>query len=450
MTPTIERLSGWPDPAALHALAPDRYPFLLESVAHGTPHARWDFVLALPGERLWLDGAGTLHGGDGGAFLPALDAWWRRERRPDLVDARIPFAGGWFMFCGYELAAEIEPTLVLPRDGADPLPVACAVRIPAAIVRDHERREAWLVMEPEVAGHAAQLRADAAAATAWPAPAGALTAGEPREDEPARYLAAVERARRYIHDGDVFQANLSRAWRAQLAPEADALACYVRLRERNPAPFAGLMRWSDEVTVASSSPERLVRVAGTRVETRPIAGTRRRGADAAADAALLAELVAHPKERAEHVMLIDLERNDLGRISRYGSVVVDAMMGVESYATVHHIVSNVHGELRAGTTPGQVIAATFPGGTITGCPKVRCMEIIAELEREPRGAYTGSFGWLAHNGDMDLNILIRTLTVRGRALELRAGAGIVADSEPAHELDETRAKAAGLLRALGA
>ena len=165
--------------------------------------------------------------------------------------------------------------------------------------------------------------------------------------------------------------------------------------------------------------------------------------------ARIGELIGHPKERAEHVMLIDLERNDLGRVCVPGSVVVDELMGVESHAHVHHIVSNVRGRLRAGTSPGEVIRAVFPGGTITGCPKVRCMEIIAELERGGRGAYTGAFGYLGGNGDLDLNILIRSLTIEGRAVRLRAGAGIVVDSEAQAELAETRAKARGLLRAFG-
>ncbi|MEX0899976.1 MAG: aminodeoxychorismate synthase component I [Gammaproteobacteria bacterium] len=444
MTPLLERLDGWPDLVALHAFDPERYPFLLESAAHGPAQARWDILFACPGHRLQVDGAGE-------PFLPALDEWWRRERVPALSDSRVPFAGGWFVFCAYELAGEVEPTLALPSRSDDPLPVAAAVRIPVAVLRDHVRHEAWLVAEPQARRQRDLVLGDLATLREAPAAErGSLTDGALIEDDAGRYLDAVARARQYVYDGDVFQANLSRAWRGTLRDRATALDCYRRLRAHNPAPFAGLMRWSDHVTVASSSPERLVRVTGERVETRPIAGTRRRGADADADAALLAELVAHPKERAEHVMLIDLERNDLGRISRYGTVAVDEMMGVESYPTVHHIVSNLHGVLRDDVTPGGVIGATFPGGTITGCPKVRCMEIIAELEGEARGAYTGSFGWLAHNGDMDLNILIRTLTVRGREIELRAGAGIVADSEPERELDETRAKAAGLLRALAA
>jgi anthranilate synthase component 1 len=186
------------------------------------------------------------------------------------------------------------------------------------------------------------------------------------------------------------------------------------------------------------------------VTTRPIAGTRPRGRNSAADADLARELHAHPKERAEHVMLIDLERNDLGRICEAGTVHVDEFMTIESYAHVHHIVSNVRGKLRAATTPGEVLAAVFPGGTITGCPKVRCMEIIAELEGTARGAYTGSLGYLNLDGSMDTNILIRSLEACGDRLMLRAGAGIVADSVPDKELAETRAKARGVLRALDA
>jgi anthranilate synthase component 1 len=217
------------------------------------------------------------------------------------------------------------------------------------------------------------------------------------------------------------------------------------LRRANPAPFAGLLQWEDWA-IASSSPERLVEVRGGIAQTRPIAGTRARGAD---DAALIRELIDHPKERAEHVMLIDLERNDLGRVCEPGSIHVDELMSVESYAHVHHIVSNVRGRLRDGVTPGEVLRAVFPGGTITGCPKLRTMQIIAELEGVGRGAYTGALGYLNHNGDMDFNILIRTLTLHGDHVRLRAGAGIVIDSIAERELEETRAKARGLLRACG-
>jgi anthranilate synthase component 1 len=266
------------------------------------------------------------------------------------------------------------------------------------------------------------------------------------EDDPRRYLAAVERALQYIGAGDIYQANLSRGWQATLRHGIQPHQVYRRLRETNPGPFSGLAVL-DGVTVISSSPERLVSVRDGLVTTRPIAGTRPRGTDPEGDRALARELHAHPKERAEHVMLIDLERNDLGRVCEAGTVRVDEFMTIESYAHVHHIVSNVSGRLRDDVTPIGAIRAVFPGGTITGCPKVRCMEIIAELESSGRGAYTGSLGFLGRDGRMDTNILIRTMTLMGRNVELRAGGGIVADSIPERELEEARAKARGMLAA---
>ena len=254
-------------------------------------------------------------------------------------------------------------------------------------------------------------------------------------------------AKEHIAAGDIYQANLSREWRATVSDALCSESIYESLCKANPAPFAGIARWQD-TTIISSSPERLLRVRDGIASTRPIAGTRPRGEDSATDDDLSNELFAHPKERAEHVMLIDLERNDLGRVCRAGTVEVDEMMVLESYAHVHHIVSNVRGELQDDVTPGQAIAAVFPGGTITGCPKVRCMEIINELEQTARGAYTGSFGYLNVDGSLDLNILIRTIVKRGNEVSFRAGAGIVADSIPEAELEETRAKAKGMLRAL--
>jgi anthranilate synthase component 1 len=217
----------------------------------------------------------------------------------------------------------------------------------------------------------------------------------------------------------------------------------------NPAPFAALAQWRGGA-VLSSSPERLLRVTGRRIETRPIAGTRPRSLLPGEDAREIAALVAHPKERAEHIMLIDLERNDLGRVCEAGTVRVEELMSIESYAHVHHIVSSVTGVLRPQVTAVDALRAVFPGGTITGCPKYRCMQIIAELEGEGRGAYTGSLGLIGLDGSMDFNILIRTMTLMGRALEFRAGAGIVADSDPERELEECRAKARGLLAVFGA
>ena len=362
------------------------------------------------------------------------------------VDA-LPFAGGWFLYLGYELAAQVEPTLRLPRSRRAS---AFAWRMRGAIVRDRESGRAWVAAEDDVrAALTRQAGQDMAELPSADGPlATAPVCGAVEEDDPARYLRMVEAALEAIGRGDVYQANLSRGWRAKLARGADDIALYRRLRDANPAPFAGIAQLPG-FSVLSSSPERLLRIAGGIASTRPIAGTRPRGRDATSDAALQADLRLNEKERAEHVMLVDLERNDLGRICRAGSVHVDEYMTIESYAHVHHIVSNVRGELAEGVSPGQAIAAVFPGGTITGCPKVRCMQLLADLEGEPRDAYTGSMGYLGIDGSLDLNILIRTITVERGLIEFRTGAGIVADSQPQAELEETRAKARGLLRALG-
>jgi anthranilate synthase component 1 len=385
-----------------------------------------------------------------GAFLDALDGDWR-ALHVLRDEPRWPFHGGWALFLAYEFAAQVEPVLRLPAAEGG-LPVALALRCPAAVLRDRATGECVAVAEPEHAALLERIDTDVDAARKlaplppWTQPATI------EEDAPARFTGGVQRVLDYLAAGDVFQANLSRGWRARFDQATEPAALFARLRRHNPAPFAGLFA-GDGWAVISASPERLVSVRGDLVETRPIAGTRPRfaGDD---DAARIRDLVGNPKERAEHVMLIDLERNDLGRVCTAGSIEVDELMTVESYAHVHHIVSNVRGRVRPGTTPGEVIRAVFPGGTITGCPKVRCMEIIAELEQVGRGAYTGAFGWLGRDGDLDLNILIRSAELEGSleggsVLRFRTGAGIVADSDPQRELDETRAKARGMLRALG-
>ena len=430
----------------LQSADPARFPLLLESVAGGNALSRWDLLLATNGEGLRLDVDGHVRSLSDGAvvgldFLGELDARWSAARQPP-GDPALPFQGGWALFLAYELAAQVEPRLRLPL-APGPLPVAIAWRCPAAVLRDRDSGRCLAVAE---AGSAHWL--DELAGAAMAPAAGGFAPPVLEEDRPGRFTDGVARIHDYLRAGDVFQVNLSRAWRARFESAPDPAAVYARLRENNPAPFAGLMRHGD-AALLSSSPERLVSVRGRRVDTRPIAGTRPRfpGDD---DQARIRDLVGNPKERAEHVMLIDLERNDLGRVCEPGSVRVDELMGVESYAHVHHIVSNVTGTLREGATPGAVVRAVFPGGTITGAPKVRCMEIIAELEGEGRGAYTGAFGYLGHDGDMDLNILIRSAWLDGDQLQFRTGAGIVVDSDADRELEETRAKARGLLRALGA
>jgi anthranilate synthase component I len=434
------------DLLALAAANPARYPCLLESVSRGGSNTPYDILFAFPQESIELDHDGLVRnerGAEiGNRFLSALDKISRDALTPRRADD-IPFHGGWFLFLAYELAAEIEPRLVLPAAPEKSMPVALAVRCPAAIIVDHRRQTTTLVAEKPHAELLSMLRADIDSLTK--APDYLIDVGPSEEDDLQHFLDGVSRIHDYLRAGDTFQVNLSREWRATCATRTNAASIYAGLRRANPAPFAGLLHWKGW-SVISSSPERLIEIRDGIAQTRPIAGTRPR---VEGNTSLVHELIENPKERAEHVMLIDLERNDLGRVCEAGSVHVDEMMSVESYAHVHHIVSNVRGKLRANTSPGDVIRAVFPGGTITGCPKVRCMEIIAELEGVGRGAYTGALGYLDRNGDMDLNILIRTFTLCDDRIRFRAGAGIVADSDAQRELDETRAKAQGLLRALG-
>jgi anthranilate synthase component 1 len=449
-------------PAVLRRLAarnPQRYPLLLDSAADG-PLSQRSRLLAAPSAALWLDRAGQLRSEGmaprGGGFLAALENWWRSEQlSPAGTEGTETFsAGGWGIFLGYELAGEIEPNLALP---ATPLPwQAFALRTQGAIELDLGSGRVRAVAED--AATLGRLVTDALEAAEEADSGDFLRIAGVREEDPRAFLSRVLRAKEYVRAGDIYQANLSRPWdvlirapeprpAARLSSRSGAAALYERLCAANPAPFAALAQWQG-VSILSSSPERLVRVAGRRVDTRPIAGTRPRSRDPASESREMSELAAHPKERAEHIMLIDLERNDLGRVCEAGSVRVDELMTIESYQHVHHIVSNVSGTLRPAITAIGAVRAVFPGGTITGCPKFRCMQIIAELEGEGRGAYTGSLGYLTRDGRLDLNILIRTMALRGDALTFRAGAGIVADSDPERELEETRAKARGLLAAL--
>ena len=440
-------LPSAPDLLALHRADPVRFPCLLESAARGA-RGRFDMLLVSEGRAFERTSDGRLHGASGPrprehGFLDELAAAFRAEAVSTPSDQL--FVGGWALFLGYELADEIEPVLSLPRSPGL-LPVARAVRCPLALVLDRDTGLCTLQGEASSGALAAEVALQAA--RVLPSAYRPVAVRRVEEDTPDRFLGAVRRALDYIAAGDVFQVNLSRGWSAALDAGTAPADLYAALRRANPAPFSALFDFGEGRAVVSSSPERLVSRRGDRIETRPIAGTRPRmpGDD---DAVRVRELVGHSKERAEHIMLIDLERNDLGRVCRRGSVRVEALMEVETYAHVHHIESTVSGVAESGVGPADLIRAVFPGGTITGCPKVRCMQIIAELENVGRGAYTGAVGWLGRNGDLDLNILIRTLAVEGDTCRFRAGAGVVADSDPDAELVETRAKARGMLRALG-
>lgn len=452
------QLPGLPDLIGLHRLYPQKYPHYLSSAADSAlnhPNERFSILFLARGESLELSQQGQLNAPadlavSRNGFLEALEEWFQQLKIPSNEAGKLPFYGGWFVYIGYETVAEIEPVIDLPQPdntGSDGLfPVAYAQRCPAAVIIDHNENTAWLVAEESTLldEMLVDLKAVQIRPTTPILPEFKLTV-----DADERYLCAVEAAIEYILAGDVFQVNLSRAWniRAEQAiPES--MAVLEALQKNNPAPFAGLSLFRGQAII-SSSPERLLEIRGDLVQTRPIAGTRPRCSTAEGDRALLEELITHPKERAEHIMLIDLERNDLGRVCETGSVEVDELMVIEQHPHVHHIVSNIRGRLRPQYSPIDAIRAVFPGGTITGCPKIRCMQIIAELEGCRRGVYTGSMGYLGRNGNLDMNILIRSLFQQGKKLVFRTGGGIVADSDPEAELRETEAKAKGLLISLG-
>jgi anthranilate synthase component 1 len=438
----LSRLPEIPDLLRLHVGNPERYPFLLQS----NGNSGWDILFAFPSSIEIVD-LSALRPGDSD-FLRRLDQQWSAARpvEQEACSGDLPFRGGWFAYLGYELLHEIEPSIVMKRHG-ETFPIGCLARVPAAIQVNRETGEAWLCVESGGEAIARKIRADLSLADPGQTLHAAPEMISLEEENPVVFLDGVARIKEYIRAGDVFQVNLSRLWQGQLAPDITPAQVFQRLRVQNPAPFSGVAVIGSSAII-SSSPERLVRVRDGIVQTRPIAGTHPRSSDPEEDERLKAALAQHPKEQAEHIMLVDLERNDLGRLCEPGSVVVDELAAVRTYAHVHHIESNVRGRLRAEITPGEVLRAMFPGGTITGCPKVRTMEIIRELEISPRLAYTGSMGYINHDGSMDFNILIRTFMQQGDRLWFRAGAGIVADSEPERELAETRAKAKGLLRAL--
>jgi anthranilate synthase component 1 len=435
---------------------PDRFPYLLENAASGDAGG-FSLLLFASDQTLVSDPQSGLDGpGNGETFFDRLEDWYQRESGDwagaPLPNPEIPFIGGWFIYLSYEMAAEVEDCLTLPANRTG-LPNAIARRCPGAVIIIHDSGElkndrAMVVAESEAIQDEIMHCLDRRGARpTFLRGSGAQILQEIIEEDPERFKASVRRIHDYLLAGDVFQVNVSRPWSGTFQSTADPYRLYESLRFANPAPFAGLMKWGEQVLL-SSSPERLVQTSGNIVQTRPIAGTRPRGRDDHHDRSLSDELINNLKERAEHVMLIDLERNDLGRVCKPGSIEVNELMVVESYAHVHHIVSNVRGELKPEASPVDALKAVFPGGTITGCPKVRCMEIIAELEGEGRGPYTGSMGYLGLDGSMDMNILIRTMLLQGRQFTFRTGAGIVADSVPEHEVLETADKARGMLLAV--
>ena len=358
-----------------------------------------------------------------------------------------PFTGGAIGWFAYELGRYIErlPATVTDDIGLPEMALAFYDRV---VAHHHPSSRTYLILSGADDRRRAEeealrrLEADPVAPK-WNEPDG--PAGFTSNFTHAEYLEAVRRVKEYIMAGDIYQANLTQRFTTLLRQHPWEM--YQRLRRVNAAPFSAYLNFGEGI-VCSSSPERFLKVEGRRVETRPIKGTRKRSDDPEEDARLREELRASAKDRAELSMIVDLERNDLGRVCEYGSVRVEEHAVIESYATVHHLVSTVTGTLHQGKDEADLLRATFPGGSITGAPKIRSMEIIDELEPTARSVYTGSIGYLGFNGRSDLNIAIRTIIVRGERAYFQVGGGIVADSSPQDEYEETLHKGRALFAAL--
>ena len=452
-------------------LAGGPYSYLLESVVGGERFGRYSFIGLACAERIEARGTSVrrllrdargadvcMEEYDGDPFEYAR-GWLKRERTAPLPE-RLRFGGGLVGYFGYEAVRHVEPH-ALGEQKPDPLgtpDVLLLVSDELAVV-DNVLGKLYLVVYADPRQPRAYARAcerleelrhrlarplPEALVLAQPAPEPPMAAALERTMSEAVFLDAVQRSKNEIMAGELMQVQVSQ--RASLAFQAPALSLYRALRGVNPSPYMYYFDFADH-HVVGASPEILVRLAGDTMTVRPIAGTRPRGADAQQDAAIAEELLADPKERAEHVMLIDLGRNDVGRVAVPGSVRVTEQMVIERYSHVMHIVSNVEGRITPGRDAIDVLKASFPAGTVTGAPKVRAMQLIDELEPVKRGVYSGAVGYLGFNGDMDMAIAIRTAVVKAGKLHVQAAAGVVADSDPQSEWQETQHKARALLRA---
>jgi para-aminobenzoate synthetase component I len=352
-----------------------------------------------------------------------------------------PFQGGLAGYFSYEFGRTLEPHSKIP-DFTKLCPDLVLHRYDTVISFDHMQEKAWIVSCHESEGDALEKILKRKAA---------ISGSRVIEDwqsnfSRSQYVAAVQKVVDYILAGDIFQANITQCFSAVVPEEFDAFGFYRRLRELNPATFAAYLDYGD-VQIVSSSPERLVEIENRVAEARPIKGTRKRDADPVRDSELITELQASRKDRAENVMIVDLLRNDLSRISKPGTVKVPVLCGLESYANVHHLVSVVQGDLRDGVDLVDVLRAVFPGGSITGAPKIRAMEIIAEQEQQARGVYCGAIGYLGFNGACDLNIAIRTALFANGKAHVAGGGGITARSQPAAEYEESLIKIKRIMEA---
>src|SRR4051812_1885728 len=423
--------------------------FLLESAEQGQQVGRWSFLGFKPRSVIRMS-----LGDEPDPYARVAEELSRH--RVAQLDGLPPFAGGAVGLFGYDLVRSAEPTVGEPNEDLLGVPDLALMVTDLLLAFDHLRHEvtvlAMVSSQDDVErsyNEAAAAIADVRERLAGPVPRSPASRCEPpelRSDIGSEgYKDAVERAKEYIRAGDIYQVVPSQRWSGDCPVEAFSI--YRALRTVNPSPYMYFLDFED-FEIAGASPESLVKVSECSVEQRPIAGTRPRADSPEADLERAAELLADEKERAEHVMLVDLGRNDLGRVCEFGSVKVETFMAVETYSHVIHIVSSVAGELRPGVSAVDALRSVLPAGTLSGAPKVRAMQIIDELEPVKRGAYGGAVGWLSYAGDLDTCICIRTVVVRDGVAHVQAGGGTVADAKPDYEYEESRAKARGVVRAI--
>jgi anthranilate synthase component I len=436
----------------LRELAPDAAAFLLESAEQGQRVGRYSFIGFRPRSILrWS----LADGGDPYALV--ADELARAVQAP-MADAP-PFTGGAVGFFGYDLVRSVEP---LGEPGPDPLgmPDMALMMTDALVIFDHLKHTVSIIANADLSSDGDVERAYASAASAIAEVRAKLAGPVPRAAPRERprelphfqsnmtreqFEAMVARIVQYIHAGDAFQVVPSQRWSAPVP--VDSFSIYRGLRAVNPSPYMYYLDFGD-FQLAGTSPEPLLTVSGRHVSTKPIAGTRPRGATPEEDHRIEGELLADEKERSEHVMLVDLGRNDLGRVCEYGTVAVDQLMEIESYSHVMHIVSTVSGTLREGVGPMDALRSVLPAGTLSGAPKVRAMQIIDELEPVKRGGYGGAVGYLSYGGDLDTAIHIRTVVIKDGVAHVQAGGGTVADARPDYEYEESVAKTSAALRAI--
>ncbi len=424
--------------------------FLLESAEQGQQVGRWSFLGFRPRAVIRLD-----RGEHPDPYAAVAEELARYRIAP--LDGLPPFAGGAVGMFGYDLVRSAEPSVGEPNPDDTGMPELAVMVTDVLLAFDHLRHEVTVLANVVAEGDVERAYQEAAAAIAdvrerlrGPVPQVGTGRTEPPSFSsnlgPDGYAEAVERAKEYIRAGDVYQVVPSQRWSADCP--VDAFSIYRGLRAINPSPYMYFLDFED-FEIAGASPEALVTVTGRTVRQRPIAGTRPRADSVEQDLERARELLADPKERAEHVMLVDLGRNDLGRVCEYGSVKVDELMTVETYSHVMHIVSSVSGTLTPDVSPMDALRASLPAGTLSGAPKIRAMQIIDELEPVGRGPYGGAVGYLSYTGDLDTCIYIRSALVKDGRVHIQAGGGIVADSDPEYEVRETEAKAGAVMDAIG-